>query len=91
MGRLRRLAGIVARDFGFRRRAARRPPAAPPVSLVAPIVDIPPAVAAPVPTPVPDGLPPGIVWHGSAARRPELQRFCDHLARLREGVTEERA
>ena len=28
---------------------------------------------------VPSAMPPGVVWHGSAKRSPELQRFCDHL------------
>ena len=40
----------------------------------------PPGLAAAVPV---TELPPGVVWRGAATRRPELQRFVEHLEALR--------
>lgn len=66
VGRLRRLAAIALEDFGLRR--APQPPALVVVRAQATVAE----EAEP-------GLPPGVVWQGQAARRPELQRFVDHL------------
>ena len=95
MFRLRRLASIALEDFGLRRRQADEADVVDGVPEEAPAPDVvdaepvePVAEIVPLPSEPPAAaLPPGVVWHGPARRRPELQRFCDHLARLREGVS----
>ena len=74
----RRIVVAALEDFGLRR-PTRDDERTGPIAVDA---------AAPVPLlPAIVELPPGVVWHGVAPRRPELQRFCDHLEGLREHVS----
>ena len=73
---VQRVGKALAEDFGVR----------PPEPLVQPV-----APAAPVgvghpleaTSPIPAHTFAGVVWTGSVARSPELQRFVDHLSELR--------
>lgn len=73
------MVGTVLEDFGLRRPSS---PAEPPLDTV--------ADRDPDPNPEPVGAEPpraGLVWHGSARRSVELQRFCDHLAGRRDSAS----
>ena len=76
---------LAARARRRERRAERRSATAaveaPAVVAVEP-ASIVPAAAVPSVAPVSAGCAERriqVVWQGAAARRPELQRFCDHL------------
>lgn len=88
VGLFRRLAGIALEDFGLRRPnpvVAPTPDPHPVPGLVEPVLPVVPVVpievVGPAEVDVDTAVPPtsGIIWRGSARRRPELQRFVDHL------------
>ena len=82
MFRFRRVVGAALEDFGLR----RPQPAAEPVT-EAPPEPVPepemPTATEAGPATAPEG---GVIWHGSARRSLELQRFCDHLASRRDAA-----
>ena len=67
----RQVVDVALEDFGLKRPSRATDAAAEADKPVQP---------APGPAPrTPAEAAPGVVWHGTARRRPELQRFCDHL------------
>jgi hypothetical protein len=68
---MRRVGRMLLEDFGAR-------PAAP-----ADAMDEPAPAAATVAAPAEVLVPAGVVWCGRAPRRPQLERFVDHLTAVR--------
>ena len=71
---------VALEDFGIRRRRRTSNAEQPPVEAPRTVATAPPVVE------IASGPTCGVAWSGRARRRPELQRFCDHLDSLRERV-----